>query len=55
MKQVGPHCLIKAVDDLPEPKDNIVIGHVAFVGSVAHPVLDINGLFPTDDHFQLTG
>lgn len=53
VKQIGSHSLIKTVNYLPEPKDNILIGHVPFVGSVPPPIFDIDGLFPADNHFQL--
>ena len=55
MKKVSFHGLIKALENLPEPNYDVLIGHVSFVSSIFLPVFNINMLFPTDNHFQFVG
>lgn len=54
MEEVAPHFLVERIDDFPEPNDDIVVWHVTFVSGVFPPIIDVNALFSTKDHLELT-
>lgn len=52
MKEVTSQFLVKIRHNLPKPENHRIVWHVAFVGSVSFPILDIDILFSAEHHLE---